>query len=47
MSAVNDNFNALGFGIIGLFILAWAASLIIYRYKGLDRIEVRSADTRV
>ncbi len=40
IGALNDNFNGLGFAIIGVFILAWAASLIIYRYAGLDELEV-------
>jgi len=42
IGALNDNFNALGFGIVGLFIAAWVGSIIIYRYKGLDQIEVTS-----
>jgi nickel/cobalt transporter (NiCoT) family protein len=32
IGALNGNFNELGFAIIGAFILAWIASLIIYRY---------------
>jgi len=36
--------NTLGFAIIGLFIAAWVGSVVFYRYKGLDSIEVRSAD---
>jgi high-affinity nickel-transport protein len=40
IGSLNDNFNGLGFAIIGVFILAWAASLIIYRYSGLDTLEV-------
>ena len=41
---LNSNFNTLGFVIIGLFIAAWAISMIVYRYKGLDDIVVRSAE---
>jgi high-affinity nickel-transport protein len=37
---LNDNFNALGFVIIGVFIAAWLGSIVIYRYKGLDDVEV-------
>ena len=37
--SLNDNLNGLGFAIIGLFILAWAASVIVYRYLRLDAIE--------
>jgi high-affinity nickel-transport protein len=40
IAALNDNFNNLGFVIIGLFIAAWIASIVIYRYTGLDDVEV-------
>jgi len=40
IGALNDNFNALGFAIIGLFIVAWVGSVIVYRYRGLDDIEM-------
>ena len=41
---LNDNFNGLGFAIIGVFVVAWVGSFIIYRYKGFDRLQARSAD---
>jgi high-affinity nickel-transport protein len=40
IGSLNDNFNNLGFLIIAVFIAAWVGSIIIYRYKGLDKIEV-------
>ena len=40
IGALNDNFNSLGFLIIGVFIAAWVGSIIVYRYKGLDRIDI-------
>ncbi len=40
VGALNDNFNGLGFAIVGLFIFAWVTSLIIYRYARLDDLEV-------
>ena len=40
VGALNDNFGGLGFLIIGVFIFACAASLVIYRYSGLDEVEV-------
>ncbi len=43
IGALNDNFNSLGFAIVGVFIAAWVGSVLIYRYKGLDRIEVTDA----
>jgi nickel/cobalt transporter (NiCoT) family protein len=36
IGVLNDNFNGLGFAIIGVFIFAWVASLIVYRYARLD-----------
>lgn len=39
VNALNDNLNGLGFAIIGVFILAWIASLLIYRYARLDDLE--------
>ena len=43
IGSLNDNFNSLGFLIIGVFIAAWVGSIIIYRYKGLDDFEVPGA----
>ncbi len=37
---INDNFNNLGFIIIGIFILAWCMSVVIYRYKDYDSLEI-------
>ena len=42
VGALNDNFNALGFAVIGIFVVAWAVSVIVYRYKGLGELEARS-----
>jgi len=39
IGTLNDNFNNLGFIIIGVFIAAWFASFVIYRVKGYDRLE--------
>lgn len=40
IEALNDNFNNLGFVIIAVFIAAWIGSVVIYRYKGLDEVEI-------
>jgi high-affinity nickel-transport protein len=45
IDGLNSNFNSLGFAIIGVFIVAWVVSILIYRYKGLDDLEIRSAGT--
>jgi nickel/cobalt transporter (NiCoT) family protein len=38
IGTLNDNFNDLGFIIIGVFILAWVVSFAIYRLKGYDEL---------
>jgi high-affinity nickel-transport protein len=43
IGSLNDNFNGLGFVIIGVFVLAWAGSVIVYRYAGLDELDVAPA----
>jgi nickel/cobalt transporter (NiCoT) family protein len=37
IGSLNDNFGTLGFVIIGVFVLSWVGSLVIYRLKGFDR----------
>lgn len=37
---LGENFNSLGFAIIGLFVFCWLASFAIYRWKRFDEIEV-------
>jgi high-affinity nickel-transport protein len=37
---LGENFNSLGFAIIGLFVLCWLASFAIYRWRRFDEIEV-------
>jgi high-affinity nickel-transport protein len=36
ISKLNSNFGALGYGIVGLFVVSWGVSYLIYRYKGYD-----------
>jgi high-affinity nickel-transport protein len=43
---LNGNFNSLGFIIIGLFIVAWVGSIIVYRYMGYDELETRAVAKR-
>jgi high-affinity nickel-transport protein len=38
---LNENFGALGYVIIAIFLLSWMISVIIYRLKGYDDIDVR------
>jgi high-affinity nickel-transport protein len=39
IGALNDNFGALGYLIVGIFIAAWLISYAVYRIKGYDKIE--------
>jgi high-affinity nickel-transport protein len=41
IEALNENFGALGYLIIAIFILSWMISVVVYRLKGYDDIEVR------
>ena len=36
---LNANFNNIGFIIIGVFIVAWIGSIVVYRYMGYDKLE--------
>ncbi|HEX3485508.1 MAG TPA: HoxN/HupN/NixA family nickel/cobalt transporter [Micropepsaceae bacterium] len=38
--ALNSQFGTLGYLIIAVFVLSWIASLLIYRLKGYDRLEL-------
>lgn len=42
IGALNDNFNALGFAIIGIFVAAWAISFAVYKAKRLDALDIGS-----
>ncbi len=36
ISDLNDNFGALGYGIVALFIVSWGISLLVYRFRRYD-----------
>ena len=38
---LNDNFSAIGFAVIGVFILAWIGSVVVYRYARLGDVDAR------
>jgi nickel/cobalt transporter (NiCoT) family protein len=42
IGALNDNFNTLGFAIIGVFVMAWVVSFIVYKAKRLDDVDANS-----
>lgn len=39
---LNGHFGILGLAIVGIFVMSWIASMLFYRFKGYDRIIVRS-----
>jgi high-affinity nickel-transport protein len=39
IGSLNDHFNGIGFAIIGIFIFAWVASMIFYRYASVEDLE--------
>jgi high-affinity nickel-transport protein len=39
IGALNDNFGVLGYVIVGIFVVAWLVSFIVYRLKRYDEIE--------
>jgi len=39
-SSLNDNFGILGYMIVGMFIVAWLISYVVYRVNRYDEIDV-------
>ncbi len=39
VGSLNGNFGVLGYLVVAVFVLSWAASVVIYRARGYDRIE--------
>ncbi len=46
IDALNENFGALGYLIIGIFVLCWLTSVVVYRLKRFDDMEVLAAERR-
>ncbi len=38
IDAANDNFGALGYAIIAIFIVSWLVSFVVYRVMGYDKL---------
>jgi nickel/cobalt transporter (NiCoT) family protein len=43
IAALNDNFDNLGFAIIGIFLAALVLSYLVYRLRKIDELEVQAA----
>lgn len=37
---LNHSFGYLGFVVVGVFVLCWISSIIVYRWIGYDHLEV-------
>lgn len=45
IGTLNDSFGMLGYIIIGIFAVSWAISVLLYRVRGFDRIDVNRIAT--
>jgi len=43
VAGLNGHFGALGYAVIGLFLLCWGVSAVVYRLRRFDEIEVRAS----
>ncbi|WP_027824393.1 HoxN/HupN/NixA family nickel/cobalt transporter [Laribacter hongkongensis] len=41
INSLNDNFGTLGYIIIAVFIASWLISMLVYKYKDYEKIEIR------
>lgn len=39
---LNDNFGMIGYLIVGVFVLCWLLSAVVYRWKRFEELDVRS-----
>jgi high-affinity nickel-transport protein len=39
---INDNFGVLGYVIIGIFVLSWLGSVVFYKFRRYDDLEVNT-----
>jgi nickel/cobalt transporter (NiCoT) family protein len=44
IGSLNDNFGTLGFFIIGIFIVSWLVSFVVYKAKGYDDLEISAPE---
>jgi high-affinity nickel-transport protein len=43
IGSLNDNFGTLGYLIIAIFALSWLASVVIYRVKRFDQLQIKAS----
>jgi high-affinity nickel-transport protein len=42
VNTLNNDFSVVGFAIIGVFVVSWAVSVLVYRLNRYDEIEVNT-----
>ncbi len=47
LGTLNAHFSSLGFVIIGMFIVLWIASVLFYRYRRYDRLDIERMAERL
>jgi nickel/cobalt transporter (NiCoT) family protein len=45
IARLNDNFGTLGYFIVGLFLVSWIISIIVYKWLRFDDIKHAAAPT--
>ena len=43
IGSLSNNFGVLGYVIVGIFVVAWLISYVVYRVNGYDKIETSAA----
>jgi high-affinity nickel-transport protein len=41
---LSDNFGTLGFAIVGIFVLSWAVSTLVYKWRRYDELDAATLD---
>ena len=47
VNAANDNFGALGYAVIAIFVTSWLISLVVYRVMGYDKLNALGPSERL
>ena len=42
IGSLNDNFGAIGYVIVGVFVVSWLISAAVYRWQRFDELEIQS-----
>jgi high-affinity nickel-transport protein len=44
VTRLNDNLATLGYAILAVFVVSWAAAFALYKWRGLDELELNSRE---